>query len=111
MTSRTAQSVYAAHKLETPSSPPQVGLLSTTNIDQALTEFWGERGYDNTTIGVALAEKVQKKSSSKSGMVYGVSVFLGLVVGFAGAVGFIWWRSRRSQKANSVRSRVSSRRF
>ena len=105
------QSVYVAHKLETPSSPPQVGLLSTTDIDQALAEFWEERGYDNTTIGVALAEKVEKKPSSKSGMVYGVSVFLGFVVGFVGAVWFVWWRSRRSQKVNNVRSRVSSRRF
>jgi len=110
-TSRATQSVYAVHKLEAPSSPPQIGLLSTTDIDQALTEFWEERGYDNTTIGVALAEKVEKKSSSKSGMVYGVSVFLGFVVGFVGAVGFVWWRSRRSQKVNKVRSRVSSRRF
>ena len=58
-----------------------------------------------------MAEKVEKKSSSKSGMVYGVSVFLGFVVGFVGAVGFLWWRSRRSQKANNVRSRVGSRRF
>jgi nitrate reductase NapE component len=90
---------------------PKLGLLSTTDIDKALAEFWEERGYDNTTIGVALAEKVEKKSSSKAGLVYGVSVFLGFVVGFVGAVGFVWWRSRSSQKANNARSRVSSRRY
>ena len=110
-TGLVTQSVYTAHKLETPTSPPQVGLLSIVDIDQALAEFWEERGYDNTTIGVALAEKVVTKSSSKGGMVYGISVFIGFVVGFVGAVGFLWWRSRKLQKASNARSRVSSRRF
>ena len=81
------------------------------DVDKALSEFWEERGYDNTTIGIALAEKVVTKSSSKGGMVYGISVFLGFVVGFVGTVGFLWWRSRRSQKANTARTRVSSRRY
>ena len=103
------QNVYTAHKLETPSSPPQLGLLSTVNIDRALTEFWEQRGYDNTTIGVALAGKLEMKSSSKGGMVYGVSVALGFVVGFIGTVGFLWWRSRKPGRAKNVRPRVSSR--
>jgi len=81
------------------------------DIDQALAEFWEERGYDNTTIGVALAEKVEMKSNSNRGMVYGISVVVGFVVGFVGTVGVLWWRSRRSRKANNVRSRVSSRRY
>jgi len=107
----TTQSVYTAHKLETSSSPPQLGLLSIVDIDQSLAKFWEQRGYDNTTIGVALAEKVERKYSSKGGMVYGISVVLGFVIGFVGTVGFLWWRSRRSQKANNTRPRVSSRRY
>jgi len=99
------------HKLETPISPPQLGLLSTVNIDKALAEFWEERGYDNTTIGVALAERVEIKSNSKEGMVYGVSVVVGFVVGFIGTVTILWWRSRRSQNTNRGRPRVSSRRY
>ena len=99
------------HKLETPISPPQLGLLSTVNIDKALAEFWEERGYDNTTIGVALAKRLEIKPSSNEGVIYGISVVVGFVVGFVGTVMILWWRSRRSQKANSVRSRVSSRRY
>ncbi|KAF9648998.1 acid protease [Thelephora ganbajun] len=38
------RNVYTVHKLETPTSPPQLGLLSTVNIEQALSEFWEERG-------------------------------------------------------------------
>lgn len=105
------QSVYTVHKLETPTSPPQMGLLSTVDIDKALAEFWEERGYDNTTIGVALAERVEMKPSSKEGMVYGISVLVGFVAGFIGTVMILWWRLRRSQKASSARSRVSSRRY
>lgn len=105
------QSIYAVHKLETPASAPQLGLLSTVNIDKALAEFWKERGYDNTTIGVGLAERVETKPSSKEGVVYGISVLVGFVVGFVGTVMILWWRSRRSQKANIVRPRVSSRRY
>jgi len=111
MTGRTIQNVYTVHKLETLTSPPQLGLLSTVDIDQALAGFWEERGYDNTPIGVALAEKLEMKSNSKDGMVYGVSVVVGFVVGFVGSVGFLWWRSRRSQKANHARSRASFRRY
>jgi len=100
------------HKLETPVSPPQLGLLSTINIDKALAEFWEERGYDNTTIGVALAEKIEIKPNSKEVMVYGISVVVGFVVGFIGAVTILWWRSRRSQKTtNRGKPRVSSRRY
>ena len=106
LTDWTPQSVYTTHKLETSSSPPQVGLLSTVKVDEALAEFWEQRGYDNTTIGVALAEKVEMKPSSKGGMVYGISVVLGFVVGFVGTVGFLWWRSRRIQRANNTRWRV-----
>jgi len=51
------------------------------------------------------------KRSSKDGVVYGVSVVVGFVVGLVGTVAILWWRSRRSQKANGVRSRVSSRRY
>lgn len=80
-------------------------------IDQALTEFWEQRGYDNTTIGVALAGKVGVKSSPKGGMVYSISVVLGFVVGFIGSVVFLWWRSRRSRKAGGVRSKVSPRKY
>lgn len=107
------QSVYTVHKLETPVSPPQLGLLSTVNIDKALAEFWEERGYDNTTIGVvALAERVEIRSNSKEVMVYGISVVVGFVVGLIGAVTILWWRSRRSQKTtNRGRPRVSSRRY
>ena len=108
----TTQNVYTVHKLEIPTSPPQLGLLSTVNIDNALAEFWEERGYDNTTIGVALAEKIEMKSSSNDGMVYGISVVVGFVVGFVGTVGILWWRSRRLKRVNySARSRVSSRRY
>ena len=101
------------HKLETPISPPQLGLLSTVNIDKALAEFWEERGYDNTTIGVALAERVEIRPNSKEGMVYGISVVVGFVVGLIGTVMILWWRSRRSQKAiaNRGKPRVSSRRY
>ena len=99
------------HKLETPISPPQLGLLSTVNIDKALAEFWEERGYDNTTIGVALAERVEIRPNSNERVVYGISVVVGFVVGFVGTVMILWWRSRRSQKANSARSRVNSRRY
>jgi len=105
------RNVYTVHRLEIPSSPPQLGLLSTVNIDRALAEFWEQRGYDNTTIGVALAGKLEMKSSSKSGMVYGVSVVLGFVVGLIGTVGFLWWRSRKSRGAKNVRPRVSSRMY
>ena len=94
------------HKLETPTSPPQLGLLSTVNIDQALSEFWEERGYDNATIGVGLAERVEIKPNSRDGMVYGVSVVVGFVVGFIGTVGILRWRLRRSKKAHNARSRV-----
>lgn len=80
------------------------------DIDQALAEFWEERGYDNTTIGIALAEKVEMKSSSNRRMVYGIAVVVGFVVGFIGTVGVLWWRWRRSPKANGAKSRVSSRR-
>ena len=107
----TPQSVYTAHKLETSSSPPQVGLLSTVKVDEALAEFWEQRGYDNTTIGIALAEKLEVKPSSKDGMVHGVSVVLGFVVGLVGTAGFLWWRSRRLRTANHARSRVSSRKY
>ena len=105
------QSVYTVHKLETPISPPQLGLLSTVNIDKALAEFWEERGYDNTPIGVALARRVEIKPNSNEGVVYGISVVIGFVAGFVGTVVTLWWRSRRRQKANSARSRVSSRRY
>lgn len=88
-----------------------MGLLSTVNIDKALAEFWEERGYDNTTIGVALAERIETKPNSREGVVYGVSVVVGFVVGFLGTMAILWWRSRRSQKANGVRSRVISRRY
>ena len=80
-------------------------------IDQALAEFWEQRGYDNATVGVALAGKVGMKSSSKGGVVYGISVVLGFVIGFVGAVGFLWWRSRRFQRAGGVRSKVSPRKY
>ena len=87
---------------------PQLGLLSTVNIERALDEFWVERGYDNTTVGVSLIEKVETKPSSKDGMVYGISVVVGFVVGFLGTIAILWCRSR---KAISARSRVGSRRY
>ena len=110
-TGSNVQSVYAAHKLETPTSLPQLGLLSTVNIEKALGEFWAERGYDNTTMGVSLIEKLEMKPTSKDGMVYGVSVVVGFIVGFLGSVASLWCKSRRLQRVNSTRSRVGSRRY
>lgn len=93
------QNVYTAHKFETPTSPPRLGLLSTVNIEQALGEFWAERGYDNTTVGVSLIEKLETKTTSKDGMVYGISVVVGFVVGFLGTMASLWCRSRGSRKS------------
>ena len=107
-TDSNEQSAYTAHKLETSTSPPQLGLLSTVNIERALSEFWVERGYDNTTLGVSLIEKLETKTTSKDGTIYGVSVVVGFIVGFVGTVLVLWCRSR---KANSVRSRAGSRRY
>lgn len=81
------------------------------NIEQALGEFWVERGYDNATIGVSLIEKVEVKPTSKDGMVYGISVVVGFVVGFLGTVASLWCRSRGSRRANSASGRVGSRRY
>lgn len=78
------------------------------NIEQALNEFWAERGYDNTTIGVSLIEKLETKPTSRDGMVYGISVVIGFVVGFVGTVVGLWCRSR---KAISARSGVGSRKY
>ena len=97
------QSVYTAHRLETATSQPQLGLLSTVNIEKAMNDFWVERGYDNNTIGVKLVEKLEVKPASKDGLVYGTSVAVGFAIGFIGTVASLWCRSRRSQKTNSVR--------
>lgn len=99
------QNVYTAHKLETTTSPPRIGLLSTVNIERALEEFWKERGYDNTTIGVSLVEKVETKPTSKDGMVYAVSLVVGFVVGFIVTVASLWCKSRRTRKTVVMKSR------
>jgi len=99
------RSVYTAHKLETSTSPPQLGLLSTLNIEQALDEFWTERGYDNTTIGVSLIERPETRPTSKDGWIYAISVVVGFVVGFIGTMATLWYRSKRSRKANDIRPR------
>lgn len=73
--------MYAFHQLDTANKAPQIGLLGTTDADQAMAVFLKVRGSDDSAVGIKLAHRVQKKLPPTSSTIYGVSIGAGFVIG------------------------------
>jgi hypothetical protein len=92
------QNVYVSHQLETPHSPPQIGLIGTTDADKAMASFLTLRGYDSTPTGITLANHVSTSQKPTSGVIYGASVVAGFVAGTIFMLIFLFRRAKYGTK-------------
>lgn len=70
------------HQLDTVNSPPQIGLVGTTDSDSAMALFTRLRGGDDSIVGIHLAIKAQVAAPSPN-VIYGMSIAGGFIVGTA----------------------------